>query len=86
MALSPDEHAKVKEEMGHVIFELKRQGINHNTKENERRGLGDQVESTLNYFGITQERYKDWLALEECHCEERKKWMNNLFSWAVKEK
>jgi hypothetical protein len=51
---------------------------------NEITGLGDVIELTLNKFGITQERYKSWFGLEECDCEERKQWLNGLFSWYTK--
>ena len=75
-----------KKEMQPVIDELERKGINFNTKESEFVGLGDVVESTLNTFGITQERFKAWFNLKECNCNKRKKWLNNLFSWRVRNK
>lgn len=49
-----------------------------------KKGLGDAVESTLTKIGITQERYKEWFNLQNCNCDERKEWLNNLFSWDIK--
>jgi flavodoxin len=83
MALSTEEQGKIKTEMDPVLEELKKQGINFNTKETEVVGLGDVVEATLTKFGITQERFKNWFGLQECNCTERKKFLNNLFSWKV---
>jgi len=82
--LTPEENQKIKEEMQPVIEHLKAQGVKHNSKEGEITGLGDVVESTLNKFGITEERFKAWFNLRECNCKERKKFLNNLFSWRNK--
>ena len=67
-----------------VINELKKQGVKFNSDEGEIIGLGDVVESTLTKFGVTEERFKYWFNLKECNCKERKKWLNNLFSWKKK--
>lgn len=80
----PEENNKIKEEMQSVIDALKEKGITHNSKEHEIVGLGDVVESTLQTFGITEERFKKWFNLKECNCNERKKYLNNLFSWRKK--
>ena len=79
-----DENTNIKGEMDDVIEALERKGINFNTSEDEYTGLGDAVESVLNTFGITQERFKAWFNLKECNCKKRKKWLNNLFSWKKK--
>ena len=73
----------IRPEMDQIIAELKAQGINHNTTETEIVGLGDVVERVLNKFGITQERFKTFFGLKECNCTERKKYLNNLFSWHI---
>ena len=49
-----------------------------------RKTYGDVVESTLQKFGITEERFKEWFNLSECNCGKRKKFLNNLFSWKKK--
>jgi len=84
--MDQNEKKKIREEMQPVIEELKMQGVTHNTtpEELERMGLGDVVEQMLNNFGVTQERFKSWFGLKECRCTERKKWLNNLFSWHKK--
>ena len=79
-----DENTNIKGEMDDVIEALERKGINFNTSEDEYTGLGAAVESVLNTFGITQERFKAWFNLKECNCNKRKKWLNNLFSWKKK--
>jgi hypothetical protein len=66
-------------EMDTVFAELRKQGVNEQTE--EREGLGDVVESTLNRFGITQERFKDWFNLERCDCDARKKFLNKVKLW-----
>ena len=78
---SENKNEDIKTEMDPVIEELKRKGINHNSKETEMVGLGDLVEETLKKLGITEERFKQWFDLKECNCTERKKFLNNLFSW-----
>lgn len=84
MSISVEENNRIKEEMQPVINELKEKGINFNSKETEVTGLGDVVEATLTKFGVTEERFKQWFNLKECNCKERKKWLNNLFSWSKK--
>jgi hypothetical protein len=79
-----NETEKIRSEMQPVIDELKAKGIDFNASESDIVGLGDVVEGVLNKFGITQERFKSWFGLKECNCTERKKWLNNLFSWKVK--
>jgi hypothetical protein len=74
---------KIEDELDVIISELESKGI---TSDIDRvkfqiKGLGDVVESVLNKFGITQERYKQWFNLEECNCTKRKEWLNNFFSW-----
>ena len=78
---SGNKNEDIKTEMDPVIEELKRKGIKHNSKETEMVGLGDLVEETLKKLGITEERFKQWFDLKECNCTERKKFLNNLFSW-----
>jgi hypothetical protein len=68
-----NENDEIKNEMGDVIDDLEKKGINFNTR--------DVLESTLQTFGITEERFKSWFDLKECNCNKRKKWLNNLFSW-----
>ena len=81
MSLTPNENNQIKQEMQPVIDKLKREGVNFNTKEGEVTGLGDVVEDTLKFFGVTEDRFKQWFNLQECNCSARKKWLNNLFSW-----
>lgn len=73
----------IEDELDNVISELESKGISPfiDRTKFQTRGLGDIVESTLNKFGITQERYKEWFNLEECDCVKRKEWLNNFFSW-----
>ena len=78
------ENQRIQAEMDKVIAELQEKGITFNTNENEMVGLGDVVEGTLQKFGITEERFKEWFGLRECNCSARKKWLNNLFSWKSK--
>ena len=77
-------NADIRKDMEPVIAELERKGVAFNSVEDEFVGLGDVVESTLQAFGITEERFKAWFKLEECNCSKRKKWLNNLFSWRKK--
>ncbi len=84
--MSQSDNEKIKAEMQPVIDELEKKGVSFNDREEEFAGLGDVVESTLQAFGITEERFKAWFNLKECNCNKRKKWLNNLFSWRKKKK
>ena len=84
--MSQSDNEKIKAEMQPVIDELEKKGVSFNDREEEFTGLGDVVESTLQAFGITEERFKAWFNLKECNCNKRKKWLNNLFSWRKKKK
>jgi len=80
-----NEKKKIRNEMDPVVIELMKHGVQHNTTEEEMTGLGDLVESTLQKFGITEERFKQWFNLKECNCTRRKKWLNNMLSWKKKQ-
>ena len=74
---------EIKKEIDNVIKDLEQKGIGSKTslEEIERVGLGDFIELTLEKFGVTQERFKEWFNLKECDCTKRKKYLNNIFSW-----
>ncbi len=76
----------VRKEMNQVISELEKRGIDVNSHRGDMKGLGDVVEDVLKTFGITEARFKSWFNLKECGCTKRKKWLNGLFSWKVKNK
>ena len=76
---------EIHKEMEPVIKELEKKGVQFNSREENHTGLGDVIESTLQNFGITEEKFKLWFHLKECNCSKRKKWLNNLFSWRKKE-
>lgn len=78
-----EENERIKQEMNPVIVELKSKGISfdENGRNPDLVGLGDVVEAALTKFGITEEKFKQWFNLKECNCKERKKWLNNIFSW-----
>lgn len=48
-----------------------------------KKGLGDRVEQALALVGITSERVTAWLK-RPCNCEERKRRLNQLGSWAIR--
>ena len=83
-----DEIKKIQDEINNVIKELEEKGIGSKTslEELETRGLGDVIESTLEKFGITQQRFKEWFDLKECGCTKRKKYLNNILSWKINKK
>lgn len=74
---------EIKKEIDSVIKDLEQKNIGSKTslEEIERVGLGDFIELTLEKFGVTQERFKEWFNLKECNCTKRKKYLNNIFSW-----
>ncbi len=74
---------EIKKEIDSVIQDLEQKGIGSKTslEEIERVGLGDFIELTLEKFGVTQERFKEWFNLKECDCTKRKKYLNNILSW-----
>ena len=79
--------ADIRPEINKVIKELEKRGVNVNSHMmQDTKGLGDVVEDVLTKFGITEERFKKWFKLKECGCTKRKKWLNGLFSWKVKNK
>lgn len=77
----------VREEINKAISDLEKKGVDVNSHmSGDTKGLGDLVEETLQKFGITEERFKQWFNLRECGCTKRKKWLNGLFSWKVNRK
>jgi hypothetical protein len=84
MSFSREDNAVLIDQIQKVVDDLKSRGITENTTEHEVIGLGDVVESALNKFGITQERFKQFFNLQECNCTERKKFLNGLLSWKLR--
>lgn len=85
----------IRKEINEAIADLEKKGVDINShikanknfgQDGEEKGLGDLVEETLQKFGITEERFKQWFHLKECGCSKRKKWLNGLFSWKAKQK
>ena len=79
---------EIKKEIDSVIKDLEQKNIGSKTslEEIERVGLGDFIELTLEKFGVTQERFKEWFNLKECNCTKRKKYLNNILSWKINKK
>jgi len=79
---------EIKKEIDSVIKDLEKKNIGSETslEEIERVGLGDFIELTLEKFGVTQERFKEWFNLKECNCTKRKKYLNNILSWEKNKK
>jgi uncharacterized protein YoxC len=74
---------QIKTEMNQVIDDLEKKGVNVNSHFSDTKGLGDLVEETLQKFGVTEEKFKQWFGLKECGCSKRKKWLNGIFKWRV---
>ena len=74
---------EIKKEIDSVIKDLEQKNIGSKTslEEIERVGLGDFIELTLEKFGVTQQRFKEWFNLKECNCTKRKRYLNNILSW-----
>ena len=56
------------------------------TNQPKVKGLGDLVEWFLRKIGITEERIKNLLNIEECGCSTRKQRLNKFWSWGKKKK
>mgnify|MGYP001207135815 CR=1 FL=1 len=79
-----NEKNKLKSEMNLIVNDLEKNGVKHNSTEEEMTGLGDVVEATLQKFGVTEERFKEFFGLRECNCSKRKQFLNNVLSWRKK--
>ena len=79
-----NEKNKLKKEMNFIVKDLEKNGVKHNYTEEEMTGLGDVVEATLQKFGVTEERFKEFFGLKECNCSKRKQFLNNVLSWRKK--
>jgi hypothetical protein len=79
-----DNELKMKQELDELIIDLEEQGFRSDAPEFVVVGFGDIVEATLNKFGITQERFKEFFNIEECDCTKRKEWLNGFFSFTLK--
>ena len=58
-----------------IVDELQSQGV---TLETKMDGLGDLVHATLKTLGITEERFKKILGVDECNCNKRRAFLNKL--------
>ena len=79
---------EIKKEINFVIKDLEEKGIGSRTslEQLETLGLGDFIELTLEKFGVTQQRFKEWFNLKECNCTKRKRYLNNILSWKINKK
>lgn len=71
----------IQSELDQVIKDLEGEGIHAETNPDEYEGLGDKIESVLNKWGITQDRFKSWFGLQECNCTKRKQFLNHVLKW-----
>jgi hypothetical protein len=81
--MTPEEqktNLEIQQELDQVINLLENQQISLDSS-GENVGLGDVVESILQNFGITEERFKFWFNLKECGCSKRKKFLNKIKLW-----
>lgn len=74
----------LKQEIDKVIADLERQGVNSSSHYHTTIGLGDVIETTLQKFGINEERFKNWFGLKNCRCNKRKQWLNGVLSWKIR--
>lgn len=71
----------VEKELDEVVQEIKKEGIDLDNYESKSEGLGDTLEKIFTKFGVTEERIKKYIGLEDCGCEERKKFLNRIFPY-----
>jgi predicted flap endonuclease-1-like 5' DNA nuclease len=69
---------KLKDDGDRIVKELNESGITSKSDLNKIEGLGDLVHAALNKVGITEERFKKVLNLQECKCTERRRLLNKL--------
>jgi hypothetical protein len=74
------QNQQIQQEIDQIIQDLESQKVSLDSPDGEV-GLGDVVESILQKFGITEERFKFWFNLKECGCSKRKKYLNKLKLW-----
>lgn len=78
------EDQDIKKELDEVVQEIKNEGIDLENYETKSEGLGDTLEKIFTKFGITEDRIKKYMGIEECGCKERKKFLNKIFPYRKK--
>jgi hypothetical protein len=76
---------ETEKEIDRAIFNMEQRGITPDDPD-DTVGLGDAVEATLKALGVTEERFRSWFDLQECNCEKRRQWLNNIFSWKYRKR
>lgn len=68
------------QQLDKVIEEIKKNDINpDNVIHKEPKGVGDVISNVFSYFGITDEWLSKFTGMAGCGCQERKKFLNNIF-------
>lgn len=82
------EDGQIKENVVNAIESLKQEGVSINDFDNPEKatGLGDVVANVLDKFGLTQDYLQRALGFGwGCGCNERKSFLNKIFSFNKKE-
>lgn len=71
---------KEKHKVDRAIIEMQREGISMES-DLKSKGLGDTVEKILGKMGITESILKKAFKVKDCGCNDRKEWLNKIFSY-----
>lgn len=74
---------KDKHKIDRAIIEMRHEGVTLESDE-KSKGLGDTVEKILGKMGITQKMMEKVLGMKDCGCNQRKEWLNKIFSYKSK--
>ena len=74
------------EQLDKVVESLEEAGVNLETYQDKRDGLGTVISNVLDKLGVTEDKIEEWSGIEGCGCEKRKKFLNKIFPFRKKEK
>lgn len=74
-----------RQQLDKVVEALEEEGVNLETYQDKRDGLGTVISNVLNKLGVTEDKIEAWSGIEGCGCEKRKKFLNKIFPFRKKE-
>ena len=72
------------EKLDKVVEALEAEGVNLESYQNKKEGLGDVISNVFSKLGVTEETVEKWSGIGGCGCQKRKKFLNKIIPFRKK--
>ena len=72
------------DKLDQVVTALEQEGVNLESYQNKKEGLGDVISNVFSKLGGTEETVEKWSGIGGCGCQKRKKFLNKIIPFRKK--